>query len=72
MAAEGGTSVNHSEVIFTSDHVKGPYRPVSNNPILTQRDLPEDRANPITCTGHADLIETPDGQWFAIFLACRP
>lgn len=25
MAAEGGTSINHSEVIFTSDHVKGPY-----------------------------------------------
>lgn len=72
MAAEGGTSVNHSEVIFISDQVKGPYRPMTGNPILTQRNLPEYRPNPVTCTGHADLIETPSGQWFAVFLACRP
>lgn len=72
MAAEGGTGTNHSEVIFTSDHVKGPYKPVRNNPILTQRDLPEDREEKVTSVGHADLIETPDGKWFAVFLGCRP
>lgn len=27
------------------------------NPILTQRDLPKDRTNPITNVGHADLVE---------------
>ncbi len=72
MAAEGGTSEGHSEVIFTSNHVKGPYIPAKENPILTQRDLPEDRLDKITCTGHADLIETPSGEWFAVFLGCRP
>ncbi len=72
MAAEGGTSEGHSEVIFTADHVKGPYTPAKENPILTQRDLPEDRPDKITCTGHADLIETASGQWFAVFLGCRP
>jgi alpha-N-arabinofuranosidase len=72
MAAEGGTSINHSEVIFIADSVKGSYTPVAGNPILTQRDLPEDRPEKITCTGHADLIQTPAGDWFAIFLGCRP
>ena len=72
MAAEGGTSVNHSEVILTADHVKGPYIPAKINPILTQRDLPENRYEKVTSTGHADLIDTPSGDWYAIFLACRP
>ena len=72
MAAEGGTCDNHSEVILTSDHVKGPYKPVAGNPILTQRDLPDDRPERITSTGHADLIDTPSGAWYAVFLGCRP
>ncbi len=72
MAAEGGTSINHSEVILRSRNVTGPYIPYENNPILTQRDLPANRPNPITSTGHADLVDTPNGEWWAIFLACRP
>lgn len=72
IAAEGGTGSQHSEVVFTADQVKGPYHPLATNPILTQRDLPEGRPNPVTSTGHADLIDTPDGQWFAVFLGCRP
>ncbi|MDR3227042.1 MAG: family 43 glycosylhydrolase [Prevotellaceae bacterium] len=72
MCAEGGTSIDHSEVIFRADNVKGPYISWKNNPILTQRDLPKDRKNPITCAGHADLVQTPEGDWWAVFLACRP
>lgn len=72
IAAEGGTGSQHSEVVFTADQVKGPYLPLASNPILTQRDLPEGRLNPVTSTGHADLIDTPNGQWFAVFLGCRP
>ncbi|HEV7781780.1 MAG TPA: family 43 glycosylhydrolase, partial [Chitinophagaceae bacterium] len=30
------------------------------------------RKDPVTTTGHADLVETPDGRWFAVFLGCRP
>lgn len=71
-AAEGGTSVNHSEVVFRSKSVYGPYIPYENNPILTQRDLPEDRTNPITSTGHAQFVDGPDGKTYAIFLAVRP
>ncbi|MDR1074111.1 MAG: glycoside hydrolase family 43 protein [Treponema sp.] len=72
MAAEGGTSVGHSEVILRADDVKGPYTPFSGNPILTQRDLPESRPDKVTSVGHADLIETPKGEWYAVFLGCRP
>ena len=34
-AAEGGTSVNHSEVVLRSKDVWGPYVPFEGNPILT-------------------------------------
>ncbi len=72
MDAEGGTSDMHSEVIFRSDSPFGPFVPAKQNPILTQRHLPADRPNPVTCAGHADLVETPEGDWYAVFLACRP
>jgi len=72
MAAEGGTETGHSEVIFRSKTIWGPYEVAPINPILTQRDLPADRSNPITCAGHADMVQTPAGDWVAIFLACQP
>jgi beta-xylosidase len=72
MCAEGGTADQHSEVIFRADNIFGPYIPWKNNPILTQRDLPENRKNPVTSAGHADLIQTAAGDWYAVFLACRP
>lgn len=72
MAAEGGTSENHSEVILRSLSPWGPFEVWKQNPILTQRSLDPKRANPITCAGHADLIQTPQGDWWAVFLACRP
>jgi len=72
MAAEGGTAVNHSEVILRSKNVRGPYIPYEKNPILTQRHLDPNRKNPVSSTGHADLVEGPDGKTYAIFIAVRP
>ena len=72
MDAEGGTSVNHSEVIFRSDSPWGPFKAWERNPILTQRHLSPNRPNPITCAGHADLVQAAEGDWWAVFLACRP
>lgn len=71
-AAEGGTAEDHSEVIFKSEKVDGPYVPYKNNPILTQRNLDLNRKYPVTCTGHADLFQTDKGDWWAVFLGCRP
>ena len=72
ISAEGGTGTNHSEVVFRSNAVKGPYIPYENNPILTQRQLDSKRVNPVSSTGHADFVETQDGRWYSVFLGCRP
>lgn len=70
--AEGGTSVNHSQVALLSDDVFGPYIPYAINPILTQRNMPENRNNKITSVGHADFINDLNGNTWAVFLGCRP
>jgi xylan 1,4-beta-xylosidase len=72
MCAEGGTGPGHSEVIFRSHSPWGPFEPNPANPILTQRDLAKDRANPVSNAGHADLVQAPDKSWWAVFLASRP
>ena len=72
MCAEGGTSDQHSEVVFRADSPMGEYKPWHRNPILTQRHLAADRPDPVTCTGHADLVKTPEGEWWGVFLGCRP
>lgn len=72
MTAEGGTSVNHSEVIYRGPSPFGPFTPWEGNPILTQRTLAAGRPNPVTCAGHADLLQTKEGDWWGVFLACRP
>ena len=72
MCAEGGTGGNHSEVIFISDSPKGPFKPSSNNPILTQRYFPKDRADKVDWAGHADLVLGPDNKYYGVFLGIRP
>ena len=71
-AAEGGTSVHHSQTIFRADNVWGPYKPADHNPILTQRDLDPNREDPIIAAGHAKFVQLPNGDWWATFLAIRP
>lgn len=70
--AEGGTEFFHSEVVFRSRSLDGPFIPYDKNPILTQRDLDPSRKNPITSTGHAEMVQTNTGAWYAVFLGCRP
>ena len=72
MAAEGGTEEGHTEAIFRSKNIWGTYEVFKGNPILTQVGLPDDRPNPITCTGHADIVETQNGDWVGVFLGCQP
>ncbi len=72
MTAEGGTGDWHSEVVYRADSLRGPYTPCETNPILTQRTLAKDRPHPVTAAGHADLFETPTGEWWAVFLGILP
>jgi xylan 1,4-beta-xylosidase len=72
IAAEGGTEQGHSEVVFRSDRVEGPWQPFAGNPILTQRHLDPGRPDAVTSTGHADFVETAAGDLWAVFLGTRP
>jgi len=68
MVAEGGTGTRHMEWIGRSKSPWGPFEPCPHNPILTHRDNPK---LPIQCTGHADLVDAPDGSWWMVFLGVR-
>jgi xylan 1,4-beta-xylosidase len=72
IAAEGGTGDRHSEVVFRSTSVRGPFKPFEHNPILSQRSLDANRENPVTSAGHAKFVQTQNGEWWATFLATRP
>ncbi|TDC66055.1 glycoside hydrolase family 43 protein [Actinomadura sp. GC306] len=70
LTAEGGTALDHAVMVARADEVTGPYRGNPRNPVLTHRDL---RAgHPIVGTGHADLVDTPDGEWWMVLLGMRP
>lgn len=70
MIAEGGTAHDHAVTIARSQAITGPYEPNRRNPILTHRHLGLEY--PIVGTGHADLVETQNGEWWLVCLAMRP
>ena len=68
--AEGGTGPEHAVSVARSKEVFGPYENNFCNPILTHRHLGQQY--PIKYVGHADLIQTPAGEWYMTMLAVRP
>jgi xylan 1,4-beta-xylosidase len=70
MVAEAGTGHNHAVTIARGETITGPYEVNPRNPILTHRHLGLDY--PIVGTGHADLVETQNGEWWMVCLAMRP
>ncbi|MBW4082773.1 glycoside hydrolase family 43 protein [Paenibacillus sp. S150] len=67
MSASGGTGPEHREIIGRSREPYGPFEQLAH-PILTHNGI----GHPIQYLGHADLIEGPGGQWWAVFLGVRP
>lgn len=67
MIAEGGTERGHSESIARSKSPEGPWEGCPHNPIITARGT----ARPIQNTGHGDLVEGPNGQWYMVLLGMR-
>ncbi|KHJ37434.1 Non-reducing end alpha-L-arabinofuranosidase BoGH43B [Pedobacter glucosidilyticus] len=67
--AEGGTADNHAVTIFRSKNISGPYEGNKKNPILTHRHLGVNY--PITATGHADFVDTQNGEWWMVLLGIR-
>lgn len=70
-AAGGGTGYFHGQLTYRADAPFGPYEANPNNPVLTQFGLPDDRPNPVTATGHADLFQDANGDWWIVFLGTR-
>jgi beta-xylosidase len=68
LIAEGGTERGHAVSIARGPSPEGPWEANPANPILSHRST--DR--PIQNTGHADLVEAPDGQWWLVALGVRP
>lgn len=68
LVAEGGTERGHAVSIARGPGPAGPWQPCPGNPILSHRST--DR--PIQNTGHADLVEAPDGSWWMVALGVRP
>jgi xylan 1,4-beta-xylosidase len=66
--AEGGTGFEHGVLVARSRTITGPYE-LDGRALLTTRDAPE---APLQKAGHAELVETPDGEWFMTHLAARP
>ncbi len=69
MIAEGGTGFEHSCVISRSENIYGPYIDMPGHFLMTTRYSP---THPIQRAGHSSLIDTPDGDWYILFLASRP
>jgi xylan 1,4-beta-xylosidase len=68
MIAEGGTERGHSVSIARSRNPDGPFEPAPSNPIFSHRST----THPVQNTGHADLVEAPDGEWSVVYLGVRP
>ncbi|MBO7374160.1 MAG: glycoside hydrolase family 43 protein [Oscillospiraceae bacterium] len=69
LIAEGGTEYYHAATVARSRSVFGPYEGYRGNPVLTMRHM--GRLAAVQNAGHADLVELPDGSWYAVFLASR-
>jgi alpha-N-arabinofuranosidase len=68
MVSEGGTEHGHMVTMARGPSPLGPFEPCPRNPILTNRS----RSLGPKAIGHADLVEAPDGRWWAVCLGIRP
>jgi len=68
MIAEGGTERGHGVSIARGPSPEGPFESHPANPVLSARST----SRPIQNTGHADLVDTPDGGSALVMLGVRP
>ncbi|AEV29600.1 beta-xylosidase [Sphaerochaeta pleomorpha str. Grapes] len=68
LTAEGGTEYNHHETIARSTSLTGPYEGPTKSTILSQVG---EKENPVQATGHVDMFQDEDNNWYAVFLGIR-
>jgi xylan 1,4-beta-xylosidase len=69
LTAEGGTGWGHAVTLARSRTLTGPYELHPDTHILTARHRPDAM---LQRAGHADLVETQDGETFMVYLCGRP
>lgn len=68
--AEGGTGPEHSISVARSKNLFQWFEGCPRNPIFSHRNLGKEY--PIVNTGHGDLFDDTNGNWYVVMLATRP
>lgn len=69
LTAEGGTGWGHAVTMARSKTITGPYELHPDTYVLTSRHRPDVL---LQRAGHADLVETADGETYLVHLCGRP
>ena len=69
VTAEGGTAWGHAVTLARSRSIDGPYQLHPDVYLLSARHRPDAQ---LQRAGHADLIETQDGETYMVYLCGRP
>ena len=69
LTAEGGTAWGHAVTMARSRHLTGPYELHPDTHILSSRHRPDVE---LQRAGHADLVETKNGETYMVYLCGRP
>jgi xylan 1,4-beta-xylosidase len=69
ITAEGGTGWGHAVTMARSRSLTGPYELHPDVYVLTSRHRPDVE---LQRAGHADLVETPAGETYMVYLCGRP
>ncbi len=69
LTAEGGTNWGHAVTMARSRKIDGPYELHPETYILSSRERPDVE---LQRAGHADLVETQNGETYMVYLCGRP
>ncbi|NDV53699.1 MULTISPECIES: glycoside hydrolase family 43 protein [unclassified Salipiger] len=69
LTAEGGTGYDHAATMARSRDLLGPYETDPAKHLLTSKDAP---GAYLQRAGHADIVETQDGEHYLVHLCSRP
>jgi xylan 1,4-beta-xylosidase len=69
LTAEGGTGWGHAVTMARARTIDGPYDLHPDVHVLTARHRPDAA---LQRAGHADLVDTPDGETYMVYLCGRP
>jgi len=69
LTAEGGTGWDHAVTMARARTIDGPYELHPDVHVLSARHRPD---LPLQRAGHADIVETPGGRTYMVYLCGRP